>query len=174
MNGNGNGNPSEHIESNETPDAIDPELEALRREAEEHRDRHVRAVAELDNFRKRSAREIEAARKFGAEKLAQAILPVRDSLEAGLAAAEKAGQPALVEGQRATLRLFDEAFAACGVREIYPVGEPFDPNKHEALSMVPAAGVAPNTVLEVVQKGYELNERLLRAAKVLVAREDNP
>ena len=84
---NGNGNPNEHIESSEAPDAMNPELEALRREADEHRDRHVRAVAELDNFRKRSAREIEAARKFGAEKLAQAILPVRDSLEAGLAAA---------------------------------------------------------------------------------------
>jgi len=171
---NGNGNPTEHIESDEAPDAMSPELEALRREADEHRDRHVRAVAELDNFRKRSAREIEAARKFGAEKLAQAILPVRDSLEAGLAAAEKAGQPALVEGQRATLRLFDEALASSGVREINPVGERFDPNKHEALSMVPAAGVAPNTVLEVVQKGYELNERLLRAAKVLVARGDDP
>ena len=95
---------------------------------------------------------------------------MRDSLEAGLAAAEKAGQSALLDGQRATLRLLDEAFSANGIREINPVGEPFDPNKHEALSLLPAPGVAPNTVLEVVQKGYELNERLLRAAKVLVAR----
>jgi molecular chaperone GrpE len=174
MNGNGNGNPTEHIESDDGPDALNGELEALRREADEHRDRYVRAVAELDNFRKRSAREIDAARKFGAEKLAQAILPVRDSLEAGLAAAEKAGQTGLVEGQQATLRLFDEALSASGIREINPVGEPFDPTKHEALSMVPAAGAAPNTVLEVVQKGYELNERLLRAAKVLVARGENP
>jgi molecular chaperone GrpE len=168
-----NGNPTEHVESNATPDAI-PELEALRREADEHRDRYVRAVAELDNFRKRSAREVDAARKFGAEKLAQAILPVRDSLEAGLAATEKAGQTLLLEGQRATLRLLDEALSACGVRAINPVGQPFDPNRHEALSMIPAAGVAPNTVLEVVQKGYELNERLLRAAKVLVTRAENP
>jgi len=167
---NGNGNPTEHSEESAAPDAPDLELEALRREADEHRDRYVRAVAELDNFRKRSAREIEGARKFGAEKLAQSILPVRDSLEAGLAAAEKAGQPALLDGQRATLRLLDEALTASGVREINPVGEPFDPNKHEALSLVPAPGVAPDTVLEVVQKGYELNERLLRAAKVLVAR----
>ena len=172
---NGNGNPTEHEpEQPESPDAIGSELEALRREADEHRDRYLRTAAELDNFRKRSARELDAARKFGAEKLAQAILPVRDSLEAGLAAAEKGGQTVLLDGQRATLRLFDEALTAAGIREINPVGEPFDPNKHEALSLIPAQGIAPNTVLEVVQKGYELNERLLRAAKVLVARGDGP
>jgi molecular chaperone GrpE len=171
---NGNGNPSEHAAESEAPDAVDPALDALRREADEHRDRYLRAVAELDNFRKRSAREIDAARKFGAERLAQAILPVRDSIEAGLAAAAKAGETVLLDGQRATLRLLDEALAASGIREINPVGELFDPNKHEALSLVPAPGVAANTVLEVVQKGYELNERLLRAAKVLVARGDGP
>lgn len=152
----------------------DSELETLRREVDEHRDKHLRAVAELDNFRKRSAREIDAARKFGAERLALAILPVRDSLEAGLAVAEKSGQEALADGQRATLRLLDEAFNACGIHEIDPAGQPFDPNKHEALSMLPAPNVAPNTVLEVVQKGYELNERLLRAAKVLVAQGEQP
>lgn len=154
-------------------DSAAAELEALRREAEEHRDQHLRAVAELDNFRKRSAREIDSARKFGAERLAQAILPVRDSLEAGLAATEQAGQIPLLEGQQATLRLLDEALRSCGIQEINPIGEPFDPNKHEALSVV-AADAPPNTVVEVVQKGYELNERLLRAAKVLVARGEGP
>jgi molecular chaperone GrpE len=171
---NGNGNPTEHAQESESSEPIGSELEALRREADEHRDRYLRTAAELDNFRKRSARELDAARKFGAERLAQAILPVRDSVEAGLAAAEKAGQTALLDGQRATLRLFDEALAAAGIREINPVGEPFDPNKHEALSLVPAQGVAANTVLEVVQKGDELNERQLRAAKVLVARGEGP
>ena len=171
---NGNGNPTEQSSAPEVPEAPNGELEALRREAEEHRDRYVRAVAELDNYRKRSAREVEGARKFGAEKLAQAILPVRDSLEAGLAVTEKAGQPALLDGQRATLRLLDEALTASGIREINPLGEPFDPTRHEALSLVPAAGVPPDTVLEVVQKGYELNDRLLRAAKVLVARGEGP
>jgi molecular chaperone GrpE len=151
-------------------DSPSPELEALRREADEHRDRYLRAVAELDNLRKRSAREVDAARKFGAERLAQAVLPVRDSLEAGLAATEKAGQTALLDGQLATLRLLDEAFNAVGIREIDPLGEPFDPNRHEALSLVAAPGAAPNTVIQVVQKGYELNERLLRAAKVIVAK----
>jgi molecular chaperone GrpE len=148
----------------------DEAADSLRREADEHRERYLRAVAELDNFRKRSAREIDAARKFGAERLAQAILPVRDSLEAGLAAAEKAGHGALLDGQRATLRLFDDALAASAIHEISPRGEPFDPNKHEALSLVAVPNVAPNTVIEVVQKGYEMNERLLRAAKVLVAK----
>jgi molecular chaperone GrpE len=171
---NGNGNPTEHAAELKSDEAVNPELEAVRREAEEHRDRYLRAVAELDNVRKRSAREVDAARKFGAERFAQGILPVRDSLEAGLKAAQSAGETALLEGQRATLRLLDEALAAAGVREIDPKGQPFDPNKHEALSLVPAAGVAPDTVLEVVQKGYELNERLLRAAKVLVARAAQP
>jgi molecular chaperone GrpE len=153
-----------------TPDSQSPELEALRREVDENRDLYLRAVAEIDNIRKRSAREVEAARKFGAERLAQAILPVHDSLEAGLHATEKAGQTALLEGQRATLRLLDEAFNAAGIREIDPLGEPFDPNKHEALSLMPTADAAPDTVIQVVQKGYELNDRLLRAAKVIVAR----
>ncbi|HVY64489.1 MAG TPA: nucleotide exchange factor GrpE [Gammaproteobacteria bacterium] len=148
----------------------DPALEALRREAEDNRDRYLRTAAELENLRKRSAREVDMARKFGAEKLAQAILPVRDSLEAGLIAAEKAGLGPQFEGVRATLRLLDDAFGGAGIREIDPKGQPFDPNKHEALSLLPAAAVAPNTVLEVVQKGYELNERLLRAAKVVVSR----
>jgi molecular chaperone GrpE len=149
--------------------ATDPAIDALRREAEESRDRCLRLAAELDNFRKRSARELEAARKYGAERLAQALLPVCDSLEAGLAAAEKAGEGPIVEGQRATLRLLEEAFASVGVRPIDPQGQPFDPNKHDALSVMHGADAPPNTVVEVVQKGYELHDRLLRAAKVIVS-----
>ena len=110
-------------------------VEALRREAEEHWNKYLRTAAELDNLRKRCARDVEAARKFGAERLAQAILPVRDSVEAGLAAADKADAATIVEGQRATLRLLDEALAGAGIREIHPLGEPFDPTKHEALSV---------------------------------------
>jgi molecular chaperone GrpE len=152
------------------PEGADAALDALRREADESRDRYMRLAAELDNLRKRNARDVEMARKFGAERLAQALLPVRDSLEAGLASANKAGGGVLVDGIRATLRLLDDAFQAAGLREIDPRGQAFDPNRHEALSTLPAANVAPNTVLDVVQKGYELNERLLRAAKVIVAR----
>lgn len=145
-------------------------VEAVRREAQENWEKFVRASAELDNFRKRATREVEAARKYGAERLAAAILPVRDSLEAGIDAGANADQAALIEGQRATLRLLDDALTGAGIREIDPHGEPFDPAKHEALSMLPAPGVEPNTVIEVIQKGYELNDRLLRAAKVIVSR----
>jgi molecular chaperone GrpE len=152
-------------------DAARAALDAARKEAEENRDKYLRAAAELDNFRKRAARDLETARKFGAERLAQALLPVRDGLAAGLAAASAAGDPkAVIQGQEATLRLLDDALAAAGVTEIDPKGEPFDPAKHEALTVVPSDEVEPNSVVEVIQKGYQLHDRLLRAARVIVAR----
>jgi molecular chaperone GrpE len=149
-------------------------LEALRLEAEENWNKYLRAVAELDNLRKRNAREVEHARKFGAERLAAAILPVRDSLEAGLKAASEAAPgsvsiEALLEGDQATLRLLDQALASAGVTEIDPEGEPFDPERHEAMSMMPSATAEPNSVIVVVQKGYMLNERVVRPARVVVA-----
>ncbi|HET8699680.1 MAG TPA: nucleotide exchange factor GrpE [Gammaproteobacteria bacterium] len=153
---------------------LDPEaaMEALRREAEDNWNKYLRAVAELDNFRKRSARDIDSARKAGAERLAKGLLPVRDSLEAALATADKADFKTLLEGQQATLRLLDEALAAADITVIDPHGEPFDPTKHEALSTVAAPHVEPNTVIDVIQKGYQMHDRLLRAAKVIVARSD--
>ncbi|HUL81272.1 MAG TPA: nucleotide exchange factor GrpE [Gammaproteobacteria bacterium] len=145
-------------------------LDAARKEAEENWNKYLRNAAELDNFRKRAARDLDMARKYGAERLAQALLPVRDSLAAGLAAASKADPTVVVQGQQATLRLLDDALAAAGVTEIDPKGEPFDPAQHEALTVVPSDDVEPNSVLEVIQKGYRLHDRLLRAAKVIVAR----
>lgn len=145
------------------------DIDALRREAEENWSKYLRAVAELDNLRKRNARELENARKFGAEKLAQALLPVRDSIEAALAAADTVDVATLLEGERATLRLLDEALAVAGIREIDPQGETFDPNKHEAMTLQPTRDAPPDSVVVVVQKGYELNERLLRPARVVVA-----
>lgn len=150
-------------------DATDSVVAELKREVEEQRNQTLRLAAELDNFRKRSAREIENAHKFGAERLAQALLPVRDSIEAGIDAAVSAGVEPIAEGQRLTLRLLDEALTSAGVREIDPHGEPFDPTKHEALSMVPAPNVEPGSIVQVIQKGYEMHDRLLRAARVLVA-----
>jgi molecular chaperone GrpE len=154
-------------------DAALAALEAARKEAEESWNKYVRTAAEFDNFRKRTARDLELARKYGAERLAQAILPVRDSLAAGLAATAAADPDAVIKGQQATLRLLDDALATVGVTEIDPKGEPFDPSKHEALSMLPAANAAPNSVLQVIQKGYQLHDRLLRAAKVIVARGED-
>ncbi|MBN1239720.1 MAG: nucleotide exchange factor GrpE [Gammaproteobacteria bacterium] len=147
----------------------DNELEALRRQAEDNWGQYLRAVAELDNLRKRNARELENARKYGAEKLAQALLPVRDSIEAALGSADTVDVATLLEGERATLRLLDEALSLAGIREIDPQGEAFDPNKHEAMTLQQTADVAPDCVVTVIQKGYELNDRLLRPARVVVA-----
>ncbi|HEY8521706.1 MAG TPA: nucleotide exchange factor GrpE [Gammaproteobacteria bacterium] len=144
--------------------------EALRREAAENWERYLRAAAELDNFRKRSARELEVARKYGAERLAQGLLPVRDALEAALASADSVDLATLLEGERAILRLLDEALETAGVVQIDPRGQPFDPEKHEAMTLQPSAEVPPNTVLQVIQKGYQLHDRLLRPARVVVAK----
>jgi molecular chaperone GrpE len=170
LSNNGNNGAGESSSAGHQPPQDD--VETLRREAEEHWNKYLRTAAELDNLRKRSAREIEAARKFGAERLAQALLPVRDSLEAALATGAKADPATLLQGQEATLRLLDEALSGAGVTEIVPRGEPFDPTKHEALSVLAAGHAEPNSVLEVIQKGYEMNDRLLRAAKVIVARSE--
>jgi molecular chaperone GrpE len=149
------------------------DLEALKRESEDNYGKYLRAVAELDNLRKRNARELENARKYGVERLAQAVLPVRDSLEAALAIGGSADVATLLEGGRATLRLLDEALNSVGIEQIDPNGEPFDPTKHEAIGMLPSAHLEPDSVLEVVQKGYLVHERVLRPARVLVARAPN-
>jgi molecular chaperone GrpE len=151
------------------------EIEALREQAAEHWNNYLRAVAELDNLRKRNARELESARRYGVERFVAAILPVRDSLEAGLQAASEADPDSvdlasLLEGERATLRLLDQALEGAGVAEIDPEGEPFDPERHEAMSMLPSPTAEPNSVIAVVQKGYALHERIVRPARVVVAR----
>ncbi len=169
-------NGAERSEASEgaPPGGLQEELEALRRKAEENWENYLRAVAELDNFRKRSARELETARRYAAERLGQAILPVRDSLEAALSSGDNITVETLLEGDRATLRLLDDALASVGIREINPVGEPFDPTKHEAMTLQPSADHAPDTVVAVIQKGYELHDRLLRPARVVVAAAPQP
>ena len=148
-------------------------IDRLRRAEEavdEQRNAYLRAAAELENVRKRAAREVENARQYGAEGLAGGLLPVLDSLELGLASADKADAATLVEGQRATLRLLLKALEAAGITEVDPAGQPFDPERHEAMGMQPSTDHEPDTVMTVVQKGYLLNGRLLRPARVLVAR----
>ncbi len=159
---------SEDVSSEES---LDSTVEELRQQAEDNRNQYLRAVAELDNVRKRNVRELENARKYGIERFAEAILPVRDSLEAALASGDGADVEALLEGDRATLRLLDQALAAAGIGEIDPHGEPFDPAKHEAMSVQPSADVEVSSVLEVIQKGYEIQDRLIRPARVIVAGE---
>jgi molecular chaperone GrpE len=153
------------------------ETEALRQQAEDNWNKYLRIVAELDNLRKRNAREVENARRFGVERLAAAILPVRDSLEAGLKAATEAENvdiAAILEGEQATLRLLDQALEGAGIAAIDPEGEPFDPERHEAMSVLPSPTAEPNSIIAVIQKGYVLNERVVRPARVVVAQARSP
>jgi molecular chaperone GrpE len=171
-------------DARETPGEFDPEATAVltdqgepakvladaQAKAEENWNSYLRAVAELENYRKRAARDLENAHKFGLEKFAADLLDVRDSLEMGLEAGEKADARSLLAGKEATLRLLNKALEKQGISEINPIGAPFDPQLHEAMAMQDSATAEPNTVLQVVQKGYQLNGRLLRPARVIVAR----
>ena len=158
-------------DSGDSEDAELAELQAIRELAAANHDRYLRAVAELENVRKRAARDVEKARRYGLERLAQALLPVIDSLEAGLASAEQATAESLLDGKRATMRLMNSALEQVGIKELDPHGEPFDPALHEAMAVAPSDNAEPGTVIEVFQKGYSIHDRLLRAARVVVAGE---
>ncbi len=153
----------------ETPAAgLDAELEQLRGAMNALREEALRERAELDNQRKRLARDVEQARRFANERLLSDLLPVLDSLDAGLAAAAGDTGP-LKEGLEATYRQLLKVGADHGMSPIDPKGEAFDPAWHQAVSQVPAGEAAPGTVVQVFQKGYLLNDRLLRPALVVVA-----
>src|SRR5262252_10190517 len=138
--------------------------------AKSHWEQYLRAVADLDNVRKRAARDIEAANRYGLEKFAAELLPVKDSLELAVQNAGRADPESLKAGQEATLQLLARALEKLGVTVIDPEGEPFDPARHEAMMAQESTTAEPNSVLKVVQPGYELNGRLLRPARVIVAR----
>jgi molecular chaperone GrpE len=145
-------------------------LAAAEARATESRNSYLRAVAEMENLRKRSEREVENARKFAIERFAQELVTVGDALEAGVSAGPSASQAALLEGQQATLQQLYRAFDKGGIKIIDPAGQPFNPEWHEAMAAVDGAGQPANTVMKVVQKGYSLNGRLLRPARVLVSK----
>jgi len=149
---------------------LEMELSEARDEAASHLDDFLRARAELENLHKRAARDIENAHKYGLERFMTELLPVMDSVELGLSAADGADAEKLREGLELTLKLFEAASEKFGLQEVNPEGQSFDPEYHQAMSMQDAAGVAPGTVITVVQKGYVLNERLLRPAMVIVAK----
>jgi molecular chaperone GrpE len=170
-----------HTEPNnpgvDAPDATDLsgdaqlqlELEQLRVAMGNIRDEALRERAELDNQRKRLARDVDQARKFANERLLSELLPVLDSLEAGLqVSADETGK--LREGMELTLRQLMKVASDNGMTPIHPIGEAFNPEWHQAISQVESPDVAPNTIVQVFQKGYLLNERLLRPALVVVAK----
>ena len=151
------------------------ELEEMRAREAEHRDQLLRGRADIENRRKRLVREAEESRKFALQSFIHELLPVKDSLEQGLeAASTDAGQEAesLRQGIQLTLKLWQDVLARAGVEEIDPLGQAFNPELHEALSIQESPDVPPNTVVEVAQKGYILNGRLVRAARVIVSGGD--
>jgi len=141
--------------------------------AKGHWEQYLRAVADLDNVRKRAQRDIESASRYALDKFISELLPVKDSLELAVENLQNHSATnirALREGQEATLKLLNRVLEQAGVTEIDPEGEPFDPSRHEAMMAQDSKTAEPNSVLKVVQKGYELNGRLLRPARVIVAK----
>jgi molecular chaperone GrpE len=146
-------------------------LEDARAKADENWNQLLRLQAELENVRRRAERDVENAHKYGLEKFALELLPVKDSLEMGLAAAEGSDHEVadkLREGTELTLKMMSAALEKFGIEEVDPVGQPFNPEQHQAMSMQESADHEPNCVIAVMQKGYLLNERLLRPAMVIV------
>lgn len=151
------------------------ELHALltdaRAKADEHWDQCLRLQAEIENLRKRNERDLANAHKFALERFAGELLPVKDSLEMGLmAAGENADVANLKEGSELTLKMLSGAMEKFNIKEINPLNELFNPEYHEAMSVQEREDVTPNTVVAVVQKGYLLNDRLIRPAMVIVSR----
>ena len=153
-----------------TDTGLAAELEQLRAALGNLREEALRERAELDNQRKRLARDVDQARRFANERLLSELLPVLDSLEAGLLAAAAETGP-LKEGLEATRRQLLKVGADFGMTQIDPQGEAFDPAWHQAISQVQDPAAAPGSVVQVFQKGYSLNDRLLRPALVVVAAE---
>jgi molecular chaperone GrpE len=149
--------------------ALQASLAAAENRALESRDLYMRALAELENVRKRASRDVEQAHKFALERIANDLIAVKDSLELGLANASPTDK--LREGTEATLKLLSKALEKAGLSEIVPQGEQFNPELHEAMMAQPSPQHVPNSILQVVQKGYQLNGRLLRPARVIVAKE---
>jgi molecular chaperone GrpE len=172
-------NSSETAEAGDTPapeqaqgaPAPAEQLAAAKKEAADNHDRYLRAVADLENFRRRTVREKEELRLYAASRLLEDLLPALDNLGLGLAAARqpKADLKSLANGVELVQQQLKGALAAHGLKEINPVGLAFDPHQHEALSHKASADVKAEHVLTVVRTGYSLNGRLLRPASVIVS-----
>jgi molecular chaperone GrpE len=137
------------------------------------KDQALRGQAEAENARRRAARDVENAHKYALEKFIGDLLPVFDSLEKAIESAQTAAEPgteAIVEGLQLSMKLFLDVVAKAGAEQLDPLGEPFDPQHHEAMAMVPNPDMEPNSVMEVMQKGYTLNGRLVWQAMVVVSK----
>ena len=163
----------------EAEEVVDDELSAMsvalataEAELTLHRDAMLRMQAEMENLRKRLIRDLEKSRRFALESIMKDLLEVRDTLERGLEMADgNTSAEALLEGKQLTLRMLGKVLTDHGLEQIDPKGEPFNPELHEAMTLLPSADVPENTVLEVLQKGYRLHDRLIRPARVIVSRQ---
>lgn len=153
-------------------------LEEALAEAERYKDLASRAQADVENIQKRAAREVEQARKYALERFLHNLLPVVDSIEKAIEAAEaaqgKGKADPITEGIRLCHKLLTDVMAKEGIESLEPLGEPFDPNEHQAMAMIEHSDMEPNSVLTVAQKGYKLNGRLVRPAMVTVTQATNP
>jgi molecular chaperone GrpE len=152
--------------------SLEDALAAAEQDLAKHREAMLRMQAEMENLRKRLLREVEKSRKFALERIMKDLLQVSDSMERGLeVAAESATVESLREGQQLTLKMLAKVMQDHDLEVIDPLGQTFDPALHEAMTVMPDAAVAENTVLEVLQKGFRLHDRLLRPARVVVSRK---
>jgi len=153
-------------------DSLKSQLEDAKAQITAHQEQLLRVQAEMENQRKRAQNDVTKAHKFALEKIALDLLPVKDSLEMGLeaATAEDAEPSKIIEGSELTLKMLAQALEKYNIVEINPLDEKFDPEFHQAMTMQPVEGKEPNTVAGVMQKGYTLNDRLIRPALVMVAK----
>ena len=158
-------------ETDNEESTLEAQLAAAQAKADENWDQLVRTKAEMENIRRRSERELANAHKYALEKFAQELLPVIDSMEMGVAAAqdENADVSKLREGTEMTLKMFEAAIEKFGIKGVHPKGEEFNPEHHQAMTMIDSQEHEPNMIIDVMQKGYLLNERLVRPAMVVVA-----
>jgi len=159
-------------ETNSEMAELKKNLAAAEAKAEENWDKAVRAQAELENVRRRSQRDLENAHKYALEKFLQDLLPIQDSMEMGLTAAqdESADINKLREGSELILKMFADLLDKYGIETIDPQGHPFDPEHHQAMTLLESPDHEPDTVVSVMQKGYKLNDRLVRPAMVVVSK----
>ncbi|MCD6618703.1 nucleotide exchange factor GrpE [Aeromonas veronii] len=151
---------------------LEAQLETAIQKAAEERERALRTAAEMENLRRRTELDVEKAHKFALEKFAGELLPVLDNLERAIELADKENEALkpMIEGVELTLKSMQSGVAKFGLVALDPINQPFDPNAHQAMSMVPSTDVAPNTVIAVMQKGYDLNGRVIRPAMVMIAK----
>ena len=152
-------------------EALQVQLEKEKKDSQKNKDLALRAQAEMDNLRKRTARDVENAHKYALERFVNELLPILDSLELGMSAAESIENiDDLREGMDLTIKMFDTAMNKFNVKVIDPENEKFNPEQHEAVSMQEINGTESGIVVKVMQKGYELNGRIVRPAMVIVAK----